>query len=181
MKTCNIEGCNDRHHAKGFCSIHYRRFKTYGDPLVTLYNKNHNGTCSVERCNGKYKANELCQEHFSQSPEGKLSKKKARLKKYGLTPKEYDKMVETQDNRCVICGNNETIKLHGKVQELAVDHVKDSNPIIVRGLLCIKCNSGIGLFNHDVSILQNAIKYLKQHSIPKDQGEYFENTLKKYS
>lgn len=33
MRICSIEGCNEKHEAKGYCKKHYRRFHKYGDPL----------------------------------------------------------------------------------------------------------------------------------------------------
>ncbi len=33
MKLCSIEGCENKHKAKGFCSAHYIRFRNHGDPL----------------------------------------------------------------------------------------------------------------------------------------------------
>ncbi len=33
MRICKVEGCERKHHAKNYCRIHYRRFKTYGDPI----------------------------------------------------------------------------------------------------------------------------------------------------
>jgi hypothetical protein len=41
---------------------------------------------------------------------------------------------------------------------LTIDHDHMSGTI--RGLLCRKCNSGIGLFEDDISRLTNAIEYL---------------------
>jgi len=32
-KQCNIEGCDKKHVAKGYCIAHYRKFTRYGDPL----------------------------------------------------------------------------------------------------------------------------------------------------
>lgn len=34
MRLCEIEGCNEKHEAKGYCKKHYRKYKKYGDPLV---------------------------------------------------------------------------------------------------------------------------------------------------
>lgn len=34
MRTCEIEDCNGKHLAKGFCKRHYLRFRKYGDPRV---------------------------------------------------------------------------------------------------------------------------------------------------
>ncbi|MBD1379153.1 HNH endonuclease [Metabacillus arenae] len=39
MKICSIEGCNEKHEAKGYCKRHYRSFHKYGDPLQVEKNK----------------------------------------------------------------------------------------------------------------------------------------------
>ena len=36
MKTCSIDGCEKRHYARGWCSMHHARWRAHGDPLVTL-------------------------------------------------------------------------------------------------------------------------------------------------
>jgi hypothetical protein len=40
MKICNVEGCNNKHHAKGFCNKHYWRFKKFGFIKRTKFDKN---------------------------------------------------------------------------------------------------------------------------------------------
>ena len=35
MKKCNVENCENKHLAKGYCEKHYAKFKKYGDPLHT--------------------------------------------------------------------------------------------------------------------------------------------------
>jgi 5-methylcytosine-specific restriction endonuclease McrA len=76
-----------------------------------------------------------------------------RMKSYGLAPEDYDKMVENQDGRCLICG--ETAKLH-------VDHSHETT--VVRGLLCQACNLGLGNFRENIQVLKNAIEYLEIRS-----------------
>jgi hypothetical protein len=87
--------------------------------------------------------------------------KKIDLKKnYGLDFKEYQALLEEQDYVCAICKKPET-KLDPRSNKpfaLAVDHCHDSNA--VRGLLCMKCNRGLGLFEDDPKLLQAALKYL---------------------
>lgn len=33
MRMCGIEGCNEKHRAKGYCKRHYDKLMKYGDPL----------------------------------------------------------------------------------------------------------------------------------------------------
>jgi hypothetical protein len=33
MMICSVQGCGKVHDAKGFCCVHYRRWRRYGDPL----------------------------------------------------------------------------------------------------------------------------------------------------
>jgi len=39
MRTCSIEGCENKYLAKGFCVKHYQKFKKYGDPLISKYER----------------------------------------------------------------------------------------------------------------------------------------------
>lgn len=82
------------------------------------------------------------------------TKLKNDLKKYGLTLENYQHLVEAQDGRCAICGN--------QPKRLHIDHDHASN--VVRSLLCHHCNTAIGLFKESPEVLEKAIKYLAQHS-----------------
>lgn len=68
--------------------------------------------------------------------------------KYGLTRAQYDEMAE---KGCAICGGQPSDRLY-------VDH--DHKTGMVRGLLCHQCNSGLGMFKDDKSLLAKAIEYL---------------------
>jgi hypothetical protein len=61
-------------------------------------------------------------------------------------------MFAQQDGKCAIC------KLISK-QKLCVDH--DHSTGKVRGLLCKKCNWGIGLFGDKPNFLRTAADYLE--------------------
>jgi hypothetical protein len=73
--------------------------------------------------------------------------------KFGITAQEYDLMLEQQDNACKICKSVDSDR------GLAVDH--DHLTGKVRGLLCGKCNRGLGHFDDSIEMLELAIKYLK--------------------
>jgi hypothetical protein len=43
-------GCGGKHQAKGYCFKHYRRWRTTGDPLKTIYNMGGPLNCCVGGC-----------------------------------------------------------------------------------------------------------------------------------
>ena len=85
----------------------------------------------------------------------RVSQREGRLwRTYKITTEEYEAMLKKQNNQCAIC--NKTID-----KNLCIDH--DHKSGIIRGLLCGKCNQGIGLLNEDISTFKRAIRYLKKY------------------
>lgn len=78
------------------------------------------------------------------------------LRKYGLSVEERDKILESQNYKCAICG-----KLSTPNKKLHVDHNHKTNQ--VRELLCFSCNSIIGLSHENIETLQSIINYLNKH------------------
>jgi hypothetical protein len=72
-------------------------------------------------------------------------------KTYGLTLEDYEAMLEAQDYGCAICGGQGS-------RRLVVDHCHATER--VRGLLCDKCNIGLGWFRDDPELMDRAIGYL---------------------
>lgn len=82
------------------------------------------------------------------------SQHKNNLKQYGITPEDYDEMHAAQGGVCAIClGDCPTGR------RLAVDHCHETGS--VRGLLCLKCNTGIGKFGDSPELLLAAADYLE--------------------
>ncbi len=81
---------------------------------------------------------------------------------FGLTHEEYEAMMASQNGLCAICGKPETRLWKGKPTRLAVDH-DHSPPHTIRGLLCSKCNHGIGSFLDSPALLEAAAAYLRAH------------------
>lgn len=78
--------------------------------------------------------------------------------------KEYEKLYEQQQGLCKICTKPETMVNawnKSKPKRLALDHCHKTGKI--RGLLCHRCNTGIGGFYESIEILEAAIAYLKSH------------------
>jgi hypothetical protein len=76
----------------------------------------------------------------------------ALLRKYNLTKDEYNNLLEKQLNRCAIC----LLEISGR--NIHTDHSHTTGK--VRGLLCQKCNMGLGCYKDNVNLLQKAIEYL---------------------
>lgn len=79
--------------------------------------------------------------------------------KYGLTKEQYEELLEKQGGICAICRQPETRTTKaGVTMLLHVDHCHNSGKI--RGLLCHRCNSALGLFMESSEILSSAVNYL---------------------
>ena len=85
--------------------------------------------------------------------------------RYGITTEQYKEMLEKQGHKCGICGT----KQERLRKRLFIDHDHDTGA--VRGLLCMKCNSGLGMFNDDVKIVGTAKTYLLTASKESSNGE----------
>jgi len=83
--------------------------------------------------------------------------------KYGIDKQTYNQILKDQDGLCAICRKPETATdpKNQTIKRLAVDHDHKTNK--VRGLLCTKCNIGIGIFQDSEELLYLAINYLKKH------------------
>lgn len=77
---------------------------------------------------------------------------------YRARRRSYAEMVEQYGELCGICGMAESSTMSGKIRRLAIDH--DHVTGAIRGLLCQKCNTMLGMARDDVAILEAAISYL---------------------
>jgi hypothetical protein len=92
----------------------------------------------------------------------KASSRKSNLRKYGITPEEYDRIFKDQDGKCAICHRSPTgVGRNGKV--LHVDHNHKTGK--VRGLLCPDCNLSIGRLGDSIDVLKSAIAYLEYNDV----------------
>lgn len=80
-------------------------------------------------------------------------------RKYGITQEQYLQMFQEQEGACWICHREPK---PGK-RPLCVDHNHKTGE--VRGLLCMRCNLGLGTraFRDNISYLLKAAEYLKIH------------------
>jgi hypothetical protein len=73
---------------------------------------------------------------------------------YGITLSDYNKLFASQNGVCAICSEPP------KKKKLLVDHCHHSRQ--VRGLLCDRCNAGIGMFKSNKEFLIQAMLYISK-------------------
>jgi hypothetical protein len=84
--------------------------------------------------------------------------------RHGMTVEQYTEMVERANGRCESCGDEfGSAKPH-------IDHDHSCCPAgnkgcgkCIRGLLCQRCNLGLGHFRDELPRLEAAIRYLQRH------------------
>jgi hypothetical protein len=70
---------------------------------------------------------------------------------YGISPADYDALLAKQDGVCATCGKPSK-------ETLCVDHCHATGTI--RGLLCRKCNTGLGCYEDDPATMITSLAYL---------------------
>jgi len=107
------------------------------------------------RKNNRDKINSLAREWKASN---KDKQRDAKLKeRYGISLLEYNKMYSEQSGLCAICGSSEVKRKNST--NFLVDHCHETGR--VRGLLCYKCNVGLGAFEDNKQFLLSAISYLE--------------------
>lgn len=81
-----------------------------------------------------------------------------RIQRYGITLKDYERLVAQQKFRCEICEMPEKEDIYGV---LRVDHCHKTGK--VRGLLCNGCNRALGMVKDKPEVLISAAAYLRRH------------------
>src|ERR1039458_1990712 len=142
---------------------------------------------------GKERNKASARRYFEQDPEGikqriqerwanlpkeeKLAKTRVQFlrRNYKMTQEMYDEELAEQEDVCDICKHPETHKYQGVIVHMAVDHDHSCCPGNItcgecrRGILCHDCNSGIGYFNDDITLLYAAIEYLEKWQLKKKE------------
>ena len=138
---CLVEGCDKWAVAKGLCDTHRKRVERKG---------------SVE-AGGR-------PEWWGNRKARRARSKDAKLRKhFDITLEQYNATHEGQNGLCKICSRPETRvdPRTGFVFDLGVDHNHDTKK--TRELLCMDCNTGLGLFGDSPETLEAAASYLRKH------------------
>lgn len=109
----------------------------------------------------KEKMNEASLAWQQANPEKKKAmQRKVRLKKFGITIEEYDRMFIQQKGCCASCETHQD----QCERTLAVDHCHATGK--VRGLLCFNCNAALGLLKDNIDTICKLATYLQKEREP---------------
>ena len=118
--------------------------------------------CTMAECDRPVKCKGLCHRHYQRKlrqnhPEWTIKYcEQQRLRILGVTPDMFNLQFKKQHKRCAIC----KLKTHnGKGWHADHDNVSGK----FRGVLCSRCNTGLGMFLDDVELMQTAIQYIEQN------------------
>ena len=148
-----------------YCSIkckreYYRKNKVYKKRTLDVCQRGHdmskyrrvhpNGDTYCSMC-----SNIRTRKWIKENPEKvSLFNKSHKLSKsYGISLDEYCSMLDSQGGVCAIC--KEKCK---SGRRLSVDH--DHRTGSIRGLLCSRCNTAIGLLRDNIDLFFRSIDYL---------------------
>mgnify|MGYP001571893327 CR=1 FL=1 len=150
MKKCGT--CLEEKHESEF---HFKtgvKLRHQCRDCCIAYSKNYYKTHKTEQ-------KELQLKRYKENPD-------IQLRRYGLKRGDYDRMLNKQNGLCAICGSDKPGGRYGT--RFHVDHCHDTN--VVRGLLCGRCNCGIGNLKDSRDLLLKAAQYL--HPEPRIDGVF---------
>lgn len=149
VEYCMVSGCDRLKRRNGpmtkYCDMHQRRLDVNGHTGDALPKKvfSYNGKlCEVNECNEPAKKKGLCPPHYNSVRNTTLS---------------AQVIYDMKKNGCFVCG---------EFEKLRVDHDHSCCPEnqscdkCVRGILCHKCNTALGLLDDDVNKIMSLATYL---------------------
>lgn len=99
------------------------------------------------------------------------SKRSAHPKRaYGITLEQHDAILTLQRHQCAICYKPAA----ADDRTFHIDHCHTTGE--VRGILCPKCNKGLGLFDDLPEVIMNAAKYVSTPAELRIHAQVLEST-----
>ena len=137
-------------HSRGYCRNCYdKQLKASNPEYAKRQNENMRAWRQANPDKVKQRDKERWQDPAYKEKE-RIRKWTSVLTGYGLTQETYDDLVS---KGCQLCGAPTAAKFH-------LDHCHTTGKF--RGLLCSKCNNGLGMFGDSLDGLYKAIEYLKE-------------------
>ena len=144
-KICSVDGCERLHYAKGYCALHYRRFKVHGDPLLGALERK---ICTVDDCGKPAHGNGLCSWHYQRQRKGKPLdhpwKGERSDKKKGVAECSVDGCVN-KVYRSGLCGGHYQRTRHGVVSDRPLSATTNGDTCSAPGCTRVTVRRGSGL------------------------------------
>ncbi|NBR32848.1 MAG: hypothetical protein EBS87_11685 [Sphingomonadaceae bacterium] len=82
--------------------------------------------------------------------------------KYGISHSEFQEAWDKQSGNCAICEDAlpDLMTYDQRRRGYAIDHNHETGDF--RGVLCLKCNSLLGMASDSIDVLHSAIRYLSE-------------------
>ncbi len=125
-------------------------------PVDAFYKRNNrpSGRQTHSECKDCLKAR--ASKRYHSDPERVLDMQQCRL--YGITMDELAAMRKEANGICQACERPG----EGNYKRLVIDH--DHKTGKVRGLICQKCNTVLGLVNDNINTLENLAQFITEHN-----------------
>lgn len=153
-----VRGCDRPQRSRGYCTVHYGKWRRYGDPLGGQLRYVHRltsvdpvaRTAVCAKC-GPVRIHKQANTWKCAQRERKGNRvSTTKLRRRSLR----ERILEAQGGVCAICGGDDPRSKHG----WHLDH--DHETGVVRGVLCFRCNVVLLRFGRDQ--LQRALDYLNK-------------------
>ena len=88
---------------------------------------------------------------------------RSQLKVYGISIDKYFEIRNKNNGRCYTCNKEETTKRHSIDHDHNCCPGKKSCGKCIRGLLCHRCNTSLGLIEDNIDTLKSMISYISKN------------------
>ena len=78
----------------------------------------------------------------------------------GIVMTEYDRLFARQGGKCAICGKRSPRKRLSRDHDHTIE--RETGAYVIRGLLCQRCNVGLGRFEYSEQVLVNLRTYINK-------------------
>lgn len=128
------------------------------NPQQRWYERNKEAIALRYKTDPEFRAKKIAQAKKRRESSPDRLRSETAFRTYGITQQQYDTMLAQQDGACAICRGEHV----GPGERLHIDH--DHTTGEVRGLLCSKCNTLLGLADDNADRLAAAITYLTERT-----------------
>ena len=108
---------------------------------------------SLKKYNNSEARKQRMKEYYQENKDAWVEKSLQKL--YGISLEDYRNLLSEQNNSCKICERPQSMFK----RKFAVDHCHTTGK--VRGLLCMNCNTSLGLMKENPNAVENMRNYIE--------------------